>query len=1398
MLFSFRSFAARSVVALLGYGLLQGALPITQAGAGVMTDVTAYWTFNETGGLTAANSGSAGSTLNGTLLEEATFAPGLFGNAVSLPGKPVDFEQGDPTSYVNVGNQVIADGQAEYSISLWFNTAEGSGRRQVFFESGGNYALSGGLASNGRVEHYVQASTTETSVTSFTPAQNQWHHVAITYNHDGSSPGTGTSKIYINGFEFTDAELTSDGVLGSTTYFRIGQHRYPYGEHQSFNGLLDDMAIWDRTLTGHEANAIYRMGQAGLPLSSDRTVHVKANNADNLNTAASWESGVAPGTSSYLVFDNTYTLTSTLDTGSALAVAGLRVTDGTNPIHVANTSTNHLQVGALGVDMTTAQRNLTVANLRLGANQSWDIGTGRTLTVDSLSGDFAVTKNGAGTVLLSGAGSRSGGTTLAEGTLRVGNDSAFGTGTLTLGGGTLSSDGWSGRTLANNVVVNGNVALGHSANRGYLTFTGAVDLGGATRQITTNANVTLSGTVSNGGLIKAGGGTYGTLTLTGANTYAGGTTLVAGTLRVGNDSALGTGSVALNSGTLSSVGATGSTLTNNVTIGGNVIFGSASDSGTLVLSGAVDLGGATRQVTTVADVTLSGIVSNGGLTKSGAGTLSLSGANTYAGGTTVTGGTVAALSSSALGTGAVTLAGGALHVESSIPLSNDIVLDAIAGRNFIRGTVAVDYLVVGGGGGGAGRDSSGGGGAGGVLSNLVTPGMDAIQVVGSGELAVIVGDGGVGGVNIIRGDNGQPSTLGSIVAVGGGAGGPYHLPAADGASGGGSGRESKDVAGTPGQGFGAGTPGQGFAGGKGSGGSSHLVDAGGGGGGAGGLGGDGVASSKGGDGGLGLGVDITGSEVYYGGGGGGTPHRSAPAALASGAGGLGGGGAGATPHTTANPGGANTGGGGGASRSDQGSYYTGGKGGSGVVIARYLGDPAATGGTISAGTGSAAGYTIHAFTDVGTSTLTFDPINATISGAISGSGGFTWDTPGTLTLANANTHAGDTRVTAGTVALGNALAVQNSTLTVAGGTAAFTASGTSSYTLGGLAGTSALDAGSNTLVVGGNNQSTAYGGNLTAAQLTKAGSGTLTLSGSSTLGGTTVSGGALVAASNGALGAGAVTLDGGSLAVERNVTLANQIVLNATAEENVIRGAVAVDYLVVGGGGGGGGRDVAGGGGGGGVLSNLISPDLATVAIGAGDYAVIVGDGGAGGQNSTLSPENGEASSFDFIVALGGGAGGPYNSPAGSGASGGGSGRESTPGTGTSGQGFAGGSGGGGGGSGAGGGGAGEPGGDGGATGTNDPAGSGGDGLAVDITGADVYYGGGGGGTWHRNDSDTTRPSGIGGLGGGGDGANSHVVANPGGTNTGGGGGASRSDQPAYYTGGTGGSGVVVVRYLGD
>lgn len=171
-----------------------------------------------------------------------------------------------------------------------------------------------------------------------------------------------------------------------------------------------------------------------------------------------------------------------------------------------------------------------------------------------ISGSALVTKSGASALNLGGANTFSGGFVLSStgGTanvVRVGvasagtagsiTSGAFGTGTLAVNGGFLSSDSTTARTILNPVTFGGDATLGSTVNTGALAFSGAGTLNG-NRTLTINTGVTLGGNLGELGgsfaLTKAGAGT---LTLSGSNTYTGGTTINAGIAQFNSNGAVG-------------------------------------------------------------------------------------------------------------------------------------------------------------------------------------------------------------------------------------------------------------------------------------------------------------------------------------------------------------------------------------------------------------------------------------------------------------------------------------------------------------------------------------------------------------------------------------------------------------------------------------------------------------------------------------------------------------------------------------------------------------------------------------------------------------------------------------------------------------------------------------------
>ncbi|WP_313670916.1 autotransporter-associated beta strand repeat-containing protein [Sandarakinorhabdus sp.] len=427
------------------------------------------------------------------------------------------------------------------------------------------------------------------------------------------------------------------------------------------------------------------------------------------------------GTSTMNTQGFTFTLNGVIDGAGALAKIGT----GTLVLNGANTyaggtalNAGTIRVGnnsALGIGTLTMADGTTLASGAADlvlANAITTLGVGNidtagnTLTLNGvIDGAGSLTKVNTGNLVLNGANTYPGGTSINGGTVTVGTNAALGTGGVVMADGTMLRAGVDGLALANLITINGTSTM----NTQGFTFT-------------------LNGVIDGAGTLAKIG--TGTLVLNGANTYAGGTALNAGTIRVGNNSALGTGNLAMAAGTFLQAGAAGVTLANSIgmaggatvdvagqtlTLGGvisgtgplSVIDSAANPASDLTLTGvntytggtvvtgtqvrvsqdanlgnaaggitlnggtlwttasfssarAVTLGtgGGTARVAPGTALTLTGVVSGTSLTKIGGGELVLNSANTYAGGTTLTMGRITVGNNAALGTGALAMADG--------------------------------------------------------------------------------------------------------------------------------------------------------------------------------------------------------------------------------------------------------------------------------------------------------------------------------------------------------------------------------------------------------------------------------------------------------------------------------------------------------------------------------------------------------------------------------------------------------------------------------------------------------------------------------------------------------------------------------------------------------------------
>ncbi|WP_188945551.1 beta strand repeat-containing protein, partial [Polymorphobacter multimanifer] len=313
----------------------------------------------------------------------------------------------------------------------------------------------------------------------------------------------------------------------------------------------------------------------------------------------------------------------TLDINSGFVVLGSNTAFGLGAVQLS--VDGGLRAGAEG---------LVIANgISInGANDQVTIDTnGFTLTFDgAISGAGAMDKAQAGTLVLSGNNSFAR-LSLGEGAVRLGSNTAAGSGAITLeaGGDAAIEAGVDGLVVGNAIVTDGALTVDSGAG----TFT----LGGE-----------ISGTGSIG---KAGAGTLilGTPTLS-----SGGTTLDAGTLQIGDNDAIGSGSLTIADGATLAAGTDGLVLANDVSTAG--VASVDGGAGTFTIAGVID-----------------GV---GSIAKDGSGTLVLAGLNSYLGGTALQGGTIRLGSSTALGAGSLVMSSGTTLASGAadLDLANDVTL----------------------------------------------------------------------------------------------------------------------------------------------------------------------------------------------------------------------------------------------------------------------------------------------------------------------------------------------------------------------------------------------------------------------------------------------------------------------------------------------------------------------------------------------------------------------------------------------------------------------------------------------------------------------------------------------------------------------------------------------------
>ena len=294
-----------------------------------------YWRLGEATGTTAVDLGSGGN--NGTYTNGPTLAQA--GGLSADEDKSVSFD--GTSKYVESQNVTGISGNLTSSISMWLKLNSTATAYCAAMLGNGGLALGGfgiyvnvnGAGSIGIEFFGNNGMRTSSGILS----AGTWYHIVATKTSGAVNTST---NLYVNGVSQSFSVTSSNTPNVANSYFNIGRYGGGGSGGNYFDGVIDEVSLFNTALTSAQIASLYQAGTTGKKM--DFVIGKSYNDVVLADSPVGyWRLGESSGTTAKDLSGNG--LNGTYQSSPTLASAGL-ISGDTDKSVTMNGSTNYITV----------------------------------------------------------------------------------------------------------------------------------------------------------------------------------------------------------------------------------------------------------------------------------------------------------------------------------------------------------------------------------------------------------------------------------------------------------------------------------------------------------------------------------------------------------------------------------------------------------------------------------------------------------------------------------------------------------------------------------------------------------------------------------------------------------------------------------------------------------------------------------------------------------------------------------------------------------------------------------------------------------------------------------------------------------------------------------------------